>query len=119
MPVVGTGQPRDRSRLAQQCPALTWRSPSTCRCVSPGCYATALLSGYESSLTLADPFVLPAIAAFRVFIKNGAWVEPLEDLWVKYGPKTVSALWDTYRESGKSSAAIFGRAKASWRPRVT
>jgi hypothetical protein len=49
-----------------------------------------------------------------VFIKDGTWVEPLDDLWTKYGSKTVSSLWDTYRESGKSSAAIFGRAKASW-----
>ena len=73
-----------------------------------------LLSGYEAELTLADPFVLPVIAAFRVFIKNGKWVEPLPALWEKYGPKTVAALWEAYRESGKSSAAVFGRTKASW-----
>lgn len=73
-----------------------------------------LLSGYEAELSLADPFVLPVIAAFRVFIKNGQWVKPLPELWEKYGPKTVSALWDAYRESGKTSAAVFGRTKASW-----
>jgi hypothetical protein len=73
-----------------------------------------LLSGYEAELSLADPFVLPVIAAFRVFIKDGRWHKPLPELWEKYGPKTVSALWDAYRESGKSSAAVFGRTKASW-----
>jgi hypothetical protein len=38
----------------------------------------------------------------------------LDDLWDKYGPKTVRALWEAYRETGKSSAAVFGRAKGSW-----
>lgn len=73
-----------------------------------------LLSGYTSNLTLADPFVLPVIAAFRVFIKNGAWAIPMHEAWDKYGPKTVTALWDAYKESGKSSAAYFGRSKSSW-----
>lgn len=73
-----------------------------------------LLSGYKSSLTIADPFVLPVMPAFCVFIKNGKWVQPLDKLWEKYGAKTVSGVWETYRESGKNSAAVFGRAKASW-----
>lgn len=73
-----------------------------------------LLSGYTASITLADPFVLPVIAAFRVFIKNGHWAIPLAEAWEKYGPKTVSALWEAYKEGGKSSAAYFGRSKASW-----
>lgn len=73
-----------------------------------------LLSGYEASLNVADPFVLPVIAAFRVFIKDGAWVKPLNQLWESFGPKTVDALWEAYKEGGRSSAAFFGRAKASW-----
>jgi hypothetical protein len=81
-----------------------------------GCSAepSQLLSGYRASITLADPFVLPVLAAFRVFIVNGRWAVPMEDLWDKYGPKTVRALWEAYRETGKSSAAVFGRAKGSW-----
>ncbi|REG15432.1 AIPR protein [Archangium gephyra] len=75
---------------------------------------STLLSGYTASLTLADPFILPVIAAFRVFIKNGKWATPMEEVWEKYGPKTVSALWDAYKEGGRSSAAYFGRSKASW-----
>ncbi len=73
-----------------------------------------LLSGYEAGMTLADPFVLPVIAAFRVFIENGKWASPMEELWEKYGPKTIQALWEAYRETGRGSAATFGRAKASW-----
>ncbi len=73
-----------------------------------------LLSGYTASLTLADPFVLPVIAAFRVFVKDGKWSIPIDEAWEKYGAKTVSALWDQYKEGGKSSAAYFGRSKASW-----
>lgn len=81
-----------------------------------GCSAQSsqLLSGYESRITLADPFVLPVLAAFRVFIVDGMWALPMDELWQKYGPKTVRALWDAYRETGKSSAAVFGRAKGSW-----
>lgn len=81
-----------------------------------GCSAepSQLLSGYTASITLADPFVLPVMAAFRVFIVGGRWAVPMDDLWEKYGPKTVRALWEAYRETGKSSAAVFGRAKGSW-----
>jgi hypothetical protein len=81
-----------------------------------GCSAehTTLLSGYEAKLTLADPFVLPVMAAFRVFIKDGSWVTPLEELWQQFGRRTIEALWEAYNESGKSSAAYFGRSKSSW-----
>lgn len=80
-----------------------------------GCSAEhqTLLTGYRAKLTLAAPFVLPIIAAFRVFIQNGDWVEPLDDLWHTYGPKTVIALWEAYKEHGKGAAA-FGRARSSW-----
>lgn len=76
--------------------------------------SSRLLSGYTANLTLADPFVLPVIAAFRVFIKKGKWALPLDEAWEKYGPKTVAALWEAYKDGGKSSAAYFGRSKASW-----
>ena len=74
-----------------------------------------LLSGYVTDgLSLADPFVLPVIAAFRVFVRDGEWKIPMDEAWEKYGPKTVRALWDAYKDQGRSSAAIFGRAKSSW-----
>ncbi len=81
-----------------------------------GCSAesSVLLSGYKSRLTLADPFVLPVIAAFRVFLTNGQWHQPMQELWERFGAKTVQALWETYKETGKSSAAVFGRARGSW-----
>jgi hypothetical protein len=75
---------------------------------------TTLLSGYEASLTVADPFVLPVVAAFRVFVRDGKWARPLDELWEKFGPRTVKALWGTYKEQGKSAAAVFGRARGSW-----
>jgi hypothetical protein len=79
-----------------------------------GTESMQLLSGYEAGITLADPFVLPVLAAFRVFITNGRWISPMEELWEKYGPKTIQALWETYKETGRGSAATFGRAKGSW-----
>lgn len=81
-----------------------------------GCSAepSQLLSGYKADLTLAAPFVLPVLAAFRVFIVDGGWAIPMEELWEKYGPKTVRALWEAYKDIGKSSAAVFGRSKGSW-----
>jgi hypothetical protein len=81
-----------------------------------GCSAEPcqLLSGYTAHITLADPFVLPVLAAFRVFVVGGRWVVPMDDLWEKYGPKTVRALWEAYKDIGKSSAAVFGRSKGSW-----
>jgi hypothetical protein len=75
---------------------------------------TTLLTGYRTEITLPGPFVFPVIAAFRVFIQKGRWVRPLDELWEKFGPKTIVTLWETYREQGKSSAAIFGRARTSW-----
>jgi hypothetical protein len=77
--------------------------------------STTLLSGTTVDLTLPAPFVLPVIAAFRVFVRNdGSWAEPIDDLWRRFGPRTAMALWETYKEQGKSSPAVFGRSKSSW-----
>lgn len=76
--------------------------------------STTLLSGMEVDLQLPAPFVLPVIAAFRVFVKSdGTWAKPLNELWETYGPRTVRALWDAYREQGRG-AAVFGRSRQSW-----
>lgn len=76
-----------------------------------------LLSGYRASVTIADPFVLPVMAAFRVFLRNGKWLMPMDDAWTKYGERTIRDLWKAYKEEGKSSASYFARsAKSSWAP---
>ena len=76
--------------------------------------SVTLMSGATVGLNLPAPFVLPVIAAFRVFIHDGQWVEPIDELWKRYGTRTVRALWEAYKEQGRSSAAVFGRSKASW-----
>jgi len=73
-----------------------------------------LITGKEYSLTVAPPFVLPIIAAFRLLIKDGKWIKPKEELWELYGPLLVEKLWDTYKNEGRSSAASFGRSKSTW-----
>lgn len=76
-----------------------------------------LLSGYKSSVTVADPFVLPVMAAFRVFLRDGAWLMPIDEAWANYGERTIRDLWKAYKEEGKSSASYFARsAKSSWAP---
>jgi hypothetical protein len=78
---------------------------------------STLLTGYRASVTIADPFVLPVMAAFRVFLQDGEWVMPMEDAWSKYGERVIRDLWKAYREEGKSSASYFARsAKSSWAP---
>lgn len=75
---------------------------------------TTLISGTSVGISLPAPFVLPVIAAFRVFIKDGRWSLPIEQLWEKYGSRTIEALWEAYKGEGKSSPAVFGRSKSSW-----
>lgn len=81
-----------------------------------GCKAKKmkLITGYTSDLTLGDIFYMPVLAAFRVFIKNGEWIEPVDVLWEKWGDKLVDRLWDTYRQEGRSSASAFARSKSTW-----
>jgi AIPR protein len=76
--------------------------------------STTLLNGSVVPIYLPAPFVLPVMAAFRVFIKNGQWARSIDDLWEKYGRRTIQALWDTYKEQGKSNPAMFGRNRTSW-----
>jgi hypothetical protein len=75
---------------------------------------TRLLTGADVELSLPAPFVLPVVAAFRVFVKDGAWAIPLDELWERFGARTIGALWETYKEQGKSSPAVFGRSRSSW-----
>jgi hypothetical protein len=75
---------------------------------------SSLITGKRFSLTVAPPFIMPVLAAFRLLIKDGEWIEPVEDLWEKYGDLLVSRLWETYKNEGRSSAASFGRSKSTW-----
>jgi hypothetical protein len=65
-------------------------------------------------LTVAPPFVMPVLAAFRLLIKDGQWIKPVEKLWDEYGMMLVERLWDTYKIEGRASAASFGRSKSTW-----
>lgn len=74
-----------------------------------------LITGYTTdSLTVGDIFYMPVIAAFRVFVKEGEWLEPVDKLWDKWGINLVDRLWETYRSEGRSSASAFARSKSTW-----
>lgn len=73
-----------------------------------------LITGKSFSLTVAAPFVMPVMAAFRVLLKDGRWIAPKEELWDKYGVRLVKKLWEEYKSEGRSSAASFGRSKSTW-----
>ncbi|AFZ13271.1 Abortive phage infection protein [Crinalium epipsammum PCC 9333] len=73
-----------------------------------------LITGYVSQLTIGDIFYMPVLAAFRVFIKDGNWIKPVEELWEEWGAKLVDRLWDTYKSEGRSSASAFARSKSTW-----
>ncbi|MEO0377843.1 MAG: AIPR family protein, partial [Cyanobacteria bacterium P01_A01_bin.17] len=73
-----------------------------------------LITGREFCLTVAPPFVMPVLAAFRILIKDGQWIQPKEELWDKYGLILVTRLWESYKTEGRSSAAMFGRSKSTW-----
>ena len=75
---------------------------------------STLITGRTFDLTVAPPFVMPVLAAFRLLIKDGQWISPVEELWEKYGMMLVDRLWDTYKVEGRSSAASFGRSKSTW-----
>lgn len=75
-----------------------------------------LLTGYQAAFTLSEAFILPVMAAFRVFLRPdlSGWLRPLPELWRLYGPQTVAALWNHYRETGRNSAASFARQHSTW-----
>jgi hypothetical protein len=75
---------------------------------------STLITGRTFNLTVAPPFVMPVLAAFRLLIKDGQWISPVEELWEQYGMMLVERLWDTYKAEGRSSAASFGRSKSTW-----
>ena len=76
--------------------------------------SSTLITGRTFNLTVAPPFIMPVLAAFRLLIKDGKWIAPKEELWEKYGVMLVERLWDTYKTEGRSSAASFARSKSTW-----
>ena len=75
---------------------------------------TKLITGREFPLTVAPPFIMPILAAFRIVIKDGTWIKSKEELWDEYGIMLVERLWESYKTEGRSSAAVFGRSKSTW-----
>ncbi|MBW4490427.1 MAG: AIPR family protein [Trichocoleus desertorum ATA4-8-CV12] len=75
---------------------------------------STLITGRIFNLTVAPPFVMPVLAAFRVLIKDGQWIKPVDELWEQYGMMLVDRLWETYKVEGRASAASFGRSKSTW-----
>jgi AIPR protein len=75
---------------------------------------STLITGKTFNLTVAPPFVMPVLAAFRLLLKDGQWIKPVEELWEEYGMMLVERLWETYKVEGRSSAASFGRSKSTW-----
>jgi hypothetical protein len=77
-------------------------------------YPNILLDGTEVDILLPDPFILPIIAAFRVFIENGKWLKSPNELWLKLGSEITTSLWKEYVDNGNSNVARFGSSKQTW-----
>lgn len=73
-----------------------------------------LITGRTYNLTVAPPFIMPVLAALRIVIKDGKWIQDKEELWEEYGLMLVDRLWESYKAEGRSSAAMFGRSKSTW-----
>ncbi len=78
-----------------------------------------LLSGRSSRYFIPPPFTFPVLAALRAFLKEDGsrWLVPPEVLIKdeRYMKSLVNETWLQYRQSGRSSAAFFGRNRQVWR----
>ena len=72
------------------------------------------ITGKEFSHTLALPFIFPILAAFRVFVKDGEWEQPPQELWNKMGSTLVINLLAAYKNEGRGNPAFFGRSASTW-----
>lgn len=72
------------------------------------------ITGKTFSHTLALPFIFPILAAFRVFVKDGKWEQPPQELWNKMGSTLVSNLLTAYKNEGRGNPAYFGRSASTW-----
>ena len=72
------------------------------------------ITGKKFDHTLALPFVFPILAAFRVFVKDGEWEHPPQELWNKMGTILVTNLLAAYKNEGRGNPAFFGRSASTW-----
>lgn len=72
------------------------------------------ITGKQFNHTLPITFVFPILAAFRVFIKDGQWEKPVEQLWDEMGSTLLTNLLTTYRNEGRGNPAAFGRSPSTW-----
>ncbi len=72
------------------------------------------ITGRQFNHTLPITFVFPILAAFRVFVKDGAWEKPVEQLWDEMGSNLLNRLLTTYKNEGRGNPAAFGRSASTW-----
>gem|GEM_PF-5726315 len=72
------------------------------------------ITGKQFNHTLPIPFVFPILAAFRVFIKDGKWEKPVEQLWDEMGTTLLNNLLTSYKNEGRGNPAFFGRSASTW-----
>lgn len=72
------------------------------------------ITGKQFNHTLPIPFVFPILAAFRVFIKDGKWEKPVEQLWDEMGSTLLNNLLTSYKNEGRGNPAFFGRSASTW-----
>lgn len=76
--------------------------------------SSTLITGRTFNFTVASSFVFPVLAAFRLLLRDGKWIEPKEELWERYGVMLVQRLWEKYHKDGRSNAAFFARSNDTW-----
>lgn len=72
------------------------------------------ITGKEFEHTVPITFVFPILAAFRVFITEGRWEKPVEQLWNEMGSNLVTSLLTAYKTEGRGNPAFFGRSASTW-----
>ncbi|MEA5537714.1 AIPR family protein [Limnoraphis robusta Tam1] len=72
------------------------------------------MTGKEFEHSIPITFVFPILAAFRVFIQDGSWEKPVEELWNDMGSTLVNNLVNAYKTEGRSNPASFGRSASTW-----
>lgn len=74
--------------------------------------AYTTLAGKVLTKTPSVSFVMPALSAFRVFIRNRKFIKPIGELFAEYGPAIVQAVRAQYAGEALDS---FGKDKRLWK----
>lgn len=72
------------------------------------------ITGKLFNHTLPITFVFPILAAFRVFVKDGEWEKPVDQLWEEIGSNLLNSLLSAYKNEGRGNPAAFGRSASTW-----